>query len=449
MAVRTQIATVGNRGRHSSNPSDPFNLGRPGGSLMDPTAPNPFATPDFVTPAPSAPSQSSRSSGYFPKVSAPRRRFKSSRLVGEFEKPWLEESKRTINWDAVILYTFVLAGLGISAVICWLNVRNIPNPEYCLVLEDNFETFNKDVWSHEVQMNGFGTGSFDWTTSDPANSYVDARGLHIVPTLTLESTDITYKQLTNGYTVNLTKDGTCTSREQRVSNVAGISQPCSAKSNSTKGTIINPVRSARLTTAGKKTIKYGRVEVVAKMPRGDWMWPAIWMMPQDSVYGDWPRSGEIDIAELRGNDAEEYPLGNNIVTSALHWGTSYTDDAWNKSAGEWGGKRTKYSDDFHLYSLEWSEKYLFTWLDGRLRVSGLSHARMESGLNIPCSKSYFSTSRRTKTCGHLESSGSLLSTAHSRILGAKRADPTLHLTRNSTSSSTLQLEEQGAGFRTY
>lgn len=179
------------------------------------------------------------------------------------------------------------------------------------------------------------------------------------------------------------------------------------------------------------------------------MWPAIWMMPQDSVYGDWPRSGEIDIAELRGNDAEEYPLGNNIVTSALHWGTSYTDDAWNKSAGEWGGKRTKYSDDFHLYSLEWSEKYLFTWLDGRLRVSGLSHARMESGLTIPCSKSYFSTSRRTKTCGHLESSGSLLSTAHSRILGAKRADPTLHLTRNSTSSSTLQLEEQGAGFRTY
>lgn len=75
MAVRTQIATVGNRGRHSSNPSDPFNLGRPGGSIMDPTAPNPFATPDFVTPAPSAPSQSSRSSGYFPKGKPPTRLF--------------------------------------------------------------------------------------------------------------------------------------------------------------------------------------------------------------------------------------------------------------------------------------------------------------------------------------------------------------------------------------
>lgn len=75
MAVRTQLATVGNRGRHSSNPSDPFNLGRPGGSLMDPAAPNPFATPDFVTPAPSAPSQSSRSSGYFPEGKPPRRIF--------------------------------------------------------------------------------------------------------------------------------------------------------------------------------------------------------------------------------------------------------------------------------------------------------------------------------------------------------------------------------------
>lgn len=49
------------------------------------------------------------------------------------------------------------------------------------------------------------------------------------------------------------------------------------------------------------------------MPLGDWMWPAIWMMPEDSVYGVWPRSGEIDIAESRGNDAETYANGNNQV----------------------------------------------------------------------------------------------------------------------------------------
>jgi hypothetical protein len=112
-------------------------------------------------------------------------------------------------------------------------------------------------------------GSFDWTTDDPANSYVSSSGLHIVPTLTEQSTDITVQQIYDGYTVNLTADGTCTS--------PNISQ-CVRSSNAVNGTIINPVRSARLTTAGKISIKYGRVEIVAKMPRGDWLWPSIWFV---------------------------------------------------------------------------------------------------------------------------------------------------------------------------
>lgn len=126
------------------------------------------------------------------------------------------------------------------------------------------------------------TGSFDWTTDDPANAYTDADGLHIVPTLTLGSTNITYDQLINGYTLNLTADGTCTSLEQRVSEGTTTS-PCFTRSNSSTGTIINPVRSARLSTAGKKTIKYGRVEVVAQLPTGDWLWPAIWYVTPDLV----------------------------------------------------------------------------------------------------------------------------------------------------------------------
>ncbi|KAF7552229.1 hypothetical protein G7Z17_g4475 [Cylindrodendrum hubeiense] len=248
---------------------------------------NPFSTPVFTTPIPSIRFERPISSTL--SKTRPRRRFKSSRLVGELEKPWLDKSKLHATWDTIIFYTGVIIALG----------------------------------------------SFDWTTDDPANSYVDSEGLHIVPTLTTESTKLTLGQLNDG--------------------------------NATSGHILNPVRSARLTTSGKKTIKYGRVEVVAKMPAGDWMWPAIWMMPQDSVYGEWPRSGEIDIVETRGNDAEKYPLGNNIVSSALHWGTEYSNDAWRLSAGEWGAKRTKYSEGFHTFALEWSEKYLFTWLDGRLR----------------------------------------------------------------------------------
>ena len=119
------------------------------------------------------------------------------------------------------------------------------------------------------------TGSFDWTTTDPKNSYVDGEGLHIVPTLTLETTSYTEAQLLNNTFLNLTADGSCTYSEQRVSDLADWSA-CEIGSNLTTGQILNPVRSARLTTKGKKTIKYGRVEVVAKLAKGDWLWPAIW-----------------------------------------------------------------------------------------------------------------------------------------------------------------------------
>lgn len=91
--------------------------------------------------------------------------------------------------------------------------------------------------------------------------------------MTLDTTNITVNQLLDGYTLNLTSDGTCTS---------SAPSDCVRTSNATTTTIINPVRSARLTTRGKKTIKYGRVEVVAKLPAGQWLWPAIWYVPDIS-----------------------------------------------------------------------------------------------------------------------------------------------------------------------
>ncbi|KAH8659712.1 concanavalin A-like lectin/glucanase domain-containing protein [Ilyonectria robusta] len=351
----------------------------PTGTPRNESPENPFATPIAATPV--APSLTSRRATYVRtastyEIAGPRRRFKSSRLIGDFEKPWLNKSKREINWDGIIFYTSVFIGLAIGAYLCWHATRGVPNQDadgeaqYCMIMDDHFE--NMDNWNYEVQMNGFGTGSFDWTTKDKANSYVDAEGLHIVPTMTLESTDITYEQLVNGHTVNLTTDGRadgkCTTDQTQADDL-DARYPCAAVSNATKGQIINPVRSARLNTRGKKTIRYGRVEVTARMPRGDWLWPAIWMMPQDNVYGEWPKSGEIDIIESRGNDAQTYDMGDNLVSSALHWGTASINDRWRRSYGEWGGKRVRYSDKFHTYGLEWSEKYLFTWLDGRLRVS--------------------------------------------------------------------------------
>lgn len=138
--------------------------------------------------------------------------------------------------------------------------------QYCLVYEDHFKTLDPSIWSHEVQLDGFGTGSFDWATTDTKNAYVDWQGLHIVPTLTNATTNITTDQLYANYTLDLLADGSCTSKRNT---------SCIASSDPIKGTMIPPVRSARLTTKGKMGIRYGKVEVVAKLPRGDWIWPAI------------------------------------------------------------------------------------------------------------------------------------------------------------------------------
>jgi beta-glucanase (GH16 family) len=114
------------------------------------------------------------------------------------------------------------------------------------------------------------------------------------------------------------------------------------------------------------TIKYGRVEVKAKIPKGDWLWPAIWMMPVDSVYGAWPASGEIDIMESRGNNHTYSLGGNNMVSSALHWGPDPTNDAYLRTHNFKNALHSEYGDGFHTFGLEWTEKYLFTYIDSRL-----------------------------------------------------------------------------------
>lgn len=170
----------------------------------------------------------------------------------------------------------------------------------------------------------------------------------------------------DGSMINLIDHG-CTAPNQPWAN-------CVSSTNSTNGTIVNPVKSARLTTrinanqTGSKgaQIKFGRVEVTAQLPAGDWLWPAIWMMPVDSVYGPWPASGEIDIMESRGNNYTNPQGGNNIVSSTLHWGPDKEDDGWWMNNVKRQALHTTYSAGFHTYGVEWSDKYIFTFIDTRL-----------------------------------------------------------------------------------
>jgi beta-glucanase (GH16 family) len=159
--------------------------------------------------------------------------------------------------------------------------------------------------------------------------------------------------------IDLLKDGTCTSKDPA---------HCIAYTNITAGnsSIVPPVKSGRINTKRGAKIRYGKVEVEAKLPAGDWLWPAIWMMPVKDTYGPWPRSGEIDIMESRGNNYTHPQGGNNIMSSALHWGPSKDHDGFWRTNNKRQALHTTYSAGFNLFGLEWSQKYLFTYVNSRL-----------------------------------------------------------------------------------
>lgn len=202
----------------------------------------------------------------------------------------------------------------------------------------------------EVDANGTTRNAqFEMTTAE--NVFIQNGKLYIKPTLQ-DGTLIDAQSK-----VNLTKSGLCTAVDPA---------DCVAATNFTLGTIVNPVKSARINTKTGASIKYGKVEVTAKLPKGDWLWPAIWMLPVNNVYGDWPASGEIDIMESRGNNYTYSLGGGDIVSSSLHWGPAVGYDAYSRTSNYKRASHAQWSDQFHTFGLEWTEKYLFTYIDTKL-----------------------------------------------------------------------------------
>jgi beta-glucanase (GH16 family) len=115
--------------------------------------------------------------------------------------------------------------------------------------------------------------------------------------------------------------------------------------------------SAKLISAGKFSKKYGRFEFRARVPQGKGYWPALWMMPQDSAYGGWAASGEIDVMENKGR----LP---NMVSGAIHYGGSWPNNTF--SFAEYTFPNGGVATDFHIYALEWTTNSLKWYVDGVL-----------------------------------------------------------------------------------
>lgn len=128
---------------------------------------------------------------------------------------------------------------------------------------------------------------------------------------------------------------------------------------------MRPITSAEIITQGKASWLYGYIEVKAKMPylAGIGTWPAIWMMPSESFYGNWPASGEIDIMEHVASDYRYVHFsqhsatynGSNCKTSKAYCPTAYTD--------------------FHVYGLQWTPETMIWYLDGvqKFKLNNVEH----------------------------------------------------------------------------
>tara|TARA_Y100001933_G_C18993173_1_gene561424 strand:- start:394 stop:2052 length:1659 start_codon:yes stop_codon:yes gene_type:complete len=103
--------------------------------------------------------------------------------------------------------------------------------------------------------------------------------------------------------------------------------------------------SARIVSKGLGDWKYGKIEVRAKIPTGKGMWPAIWMLPSENVYGTWPKSGEIDIMENVG-----------FEPNTIHWNVH--TESYNHSIGTNKGDKDDFFEpynNYYTYAVEWYE----------------------------------------------------------------------------------------------
>ncbi|WP_214482467.1 family 16 glycosylhydrolase [Bacillus sp. SM2101] len=197
----------------------------------------------------------------------------------------------------------------VKAALVQLNKHQITPEKWDLVWGDEFDGEDIDIskWNYIEAGNGFGNNELQFYTSRQKNARLDGKG-------------------------NLIIEAHMENYEQR------------------------EYTSAKLTTEGKGDWTYGKFEIRAKLPEGQGIWPAIWMMPTDyEMYGKWPSSGEIDIMELLGHKP-------GTVHGTIHYGVP-----WTHTGGFFTlPNEEKFSEDFHVFSIVWEPGEIRWYVDGIL-----------------------------------------------------------------------------------
>jgi len=135
--------------------------------------------------------------------------------------------------------------------------------------------------------------------------------------------------------------------------------------------------SSKILTRGKKVFKYARIDIRAKLPKGKGIWPAFWFLPQNNIFGGWPKSGEIDLMEMIGHEPHR-------TYGTLHFGPGPGSIQLGRNYVLPSGI---FNDEFHVFSLEWKENQIKWLVDGNL-FSTYTSADFGSN-NYPFNEDFF------------------------------------------------------------
>jgi len=249
--------------------------------------------------------------------------------------------------------------------------KNIEVPLVCDTLKESDETFNMTLSAatngNISKASGVGTIRNDdtyqavsqdgYTTPESYPGMTKLWGDEFDGTI-LDATTWTHEVNGNGGGNNELQYYTNSSENSRVNNGNLIIE---AKAQNYSG---KNYTSARIISKGKKEFMYGRVDIRAKMPEGQGLWPALWMLGANIDQVSWPTCGEIDVMELLGQSP-------NTVHGTVHYATSAgVHGSFGTASYLSGGK--KFSDEFHVFSLIWSKDDMRILVDDKQYFSTTS-----------------------------------------------------------------------------
>lgn len=120
----------------------------------------------------------------------------------------------------------------------------------------------------------------------------------------------------------------------------------------------NAYTSARVTTQGKKEFQFGRIDIRAKLPKGQGIWPALWMLGSNISTVGWPACGETDIMELIGHEPHK-------VHGTTHWGVQGSGVSTYRT-GTYTLQQGDFSDAYHVFSIIWVQDNIKFYVDDQL-----------------------------------------------------------------------------------